>query len=298
MAGSVTPADKRGKRATFSMEHGTERGTMTAATLRNRLWLWGHQAGSHNGQFGLQGVSRVTPAEAAADFGIPNLIMVVYGNEPSPPFAPHARPMQALDRLVWSIVGDSGSTRNDARSDLDAVLALAGSCPNVCGAIMDDFFVDKPGPHGAQARHPPEDVAAFARRLHAAPRPLELWVVMYAHHLGRPVGEHLRHCDAVTFWTWQARELDRLEENFARLEAAAPAARKLLGCYMWDYGCRDGGRPMPLDRMQRQCARGLEWLKTGRIDGMIFLASCIADLDLEAVNWTRDWIREVGDEPA
>jgi hypothetical protein len=28
---------------------------------------------------------------------------------------------------------------------------------------------------------------------------------------------------------------------------------------------------------------------------MIFLASCISDLDLEAVEWTRDWIRSVAD---
>ena len=50
---------------------------------------------------------------------------------------------------------------------------------------------------------------------------------------------------------------------------------------------------------QEQCELGLEWLKQGRIDGMIFLASCICDLDLETVEWTRKWIQKVGDqEPA
>jgi len=29
---------------------------------------------------------------------------------------------------------------------------------------------------------------------------------------------------------------------------------------------------------------------------MIFLASCICDLDLEAVEWTRAWIDQVGNE--
>jgi hypothetical protein len=47
--------------------------------------------------------------------------------------------------------------------------------------------------------------------------------------------------------------------------------------------------------MQKQCLLGLEWLRKGRIEGMIFLASCICDLNLEAVEWTRNWIREVGD---
>jgi len=35
----------------------------------------------------------------------------------------------------------------------------------------------------------------------------------------------------------------------------------------------------------------------GRIEGMIFLASCICDLPLDAVEWSRRWIAKVGDEP-
>jgi hypothetical protein len=83
-----------------------------------------------------------------------------------------------------------------------------------------------------------------------------------------------------------------LEEGFTKAEQAAPKARKVLGCYMWDYGDE---KPIPLPLMQKQCQLGLEWLRTGRIEGMIFLASCICDLNLEAVEWTRNWIREVGD---
>ena len=103
---------------------------------------------------------------------------------------------------------------------------------------------------------------------------------------------YLSKVDVVTYWTWQAKDLDRLEEGFAKAEQAAPRARKVLGCYMWDYGDE---KPIPLSLMQQQCQLGLEWLRTGRIEGMIFLASCICDLNLEAVEWTRKWIREVGD---
>jgi hypothetical protein len=53
---------------------------------------------------------------------------------------------------------------------------------------------------------------------------------------------------------------------------------------------------MPLDLMQHQCELGLRWLRQGRIGGMIFLASCLCDLDLEAVMWTRDWLSQEGDE--
>ena len=51
---------------------------------------------------------------------------------------------------------------------------------------------------------------------------------------------------------------------------------------------------MPIASMAEQCRQGLAWLKTGEIDGMIFLASCICDLNLETVEWTRRWIAEVG----
>jgi hypothetical protein len=110
-----------------------------------------------------------------------------------------------------------------------------------------------------------------------------------------PAQEHLAACDVVTFWTWAARNLPDLERNFAKAEALAPHAKKVLGCYMWDYG--GGGKTIPVEQMKFQCELGLRWLKEGRIAGMIFLASCICDMGLEAVEWSRRWIREVGDGP-
>jgi hypothetical protein len=62
---------------------------------------------------------------------------------------------------------------------------------------------------------------------------------------------------------------------------------------MWDYGRKS---PMPLDVLRDLYGLGLDWLRQGRIEGMIFLASCICDLELEAVEWTREWIAKIGDE--
>jgi hypothetical protein len=64
--------------------------------------------------------------------------------------------------------------------------------------------------------------------------------------------------------------------------------------YMWNYGEK---KPMSVDLMRHQCELGLMWLQEAKIEGMIFLASCICDLDIEAVEWTRAWIARVGDEP-
>jgi len=262
-------------------------------SIRDHLWLWGHEAGSHNGRFGIPGSSSITPTEAARYMGIPNLIMVAFGGRPEPPFAQHALPMRSLARVVWSIVGDSSSTRNDDSPDMEEVIALAAEFPNVTGAMMDDFF-HKPNEHGAVARYSAQQVAGFRQRLHGAPRPLDLWVVLYAHDLDLPIGDHLGQADVVSFWTWKSEDLGHLPGNFARAEALAPGARKVVGCYMWDYGA---SQPMPVERMAYQCETGLQWLKEGRIEGMIFLASCICDLGLEAVEWARRWIADVGGQP-
>jgi len=117
--------------------------------------------------------------------------------------------------------------------------------------------------------------------------------VLYTHQLGLPVAPYLAQCDVVTLWTWRSEDLAGLAANMERLEKTAPSIRKVLGCYMWDYGDK---KPMPLDRMRSQCETGIRWLREGRIEGMIFLASCICDLGLEAVEWAREWIRSVGSE--
>lgn len=253
----------------------------------DKTWLWAHPAGSHNGKYRLPGDSTITPHEAAQRMGIDNLIMVVYGNRPEPPFDGEMAKLADLDRVVWSIVGDSSSVRNDRATDLEEVCRLAGEYPNVCGAIMDDFFLGEPASDGRQARYGRDDLRRFHRTLHAQPCPLDLWVVMYDQLLGRPLEPYLAECDVITFWTWEAENLADLEENLARLESMAPGQRKVLGCYLWDYGHGGGGREVPPKLMEKQCRLAGRWLEAGRIEGVIFLASCICDLDIAAVDYVR-----------
>jgi len=67
------------------------------------------------------------------------------------------------------------------------------------------------------------------------------------------------------------------------------------GSHDGNYNLPRPSRMTPVEGMARQCELGLTWLQSGRIEGMIFLASCICDLEVPAVEWTRDWIRRVGD---
>lgn len=271
------------------------KGGAVTGTIRDALWIWGQEAGcfhrNRNNCWNLPGMSRMTPAEGAFYMGVPNIMMVRFANQPMPPFRPHSIPLRPLKRIVWSIIGDSASTDNDRQPDLQEVITLAEDFPNLTGAIMDDFFRNDPA---APARFTAEQVEGFRRQLHSAGRPLDLYVVVYSRNLALPIRKYLDSVDVITFWTWQAKELEALESNFRRLEELSPQKRKVLGLYMWDFGA---GAPMPLAAMEYQCRLGLEWLRKGRAEGLIFLASCIADLELDAVEYARRLIAQVGDEP-
>jgi hypothetical protein len=266
--------------------------------VRDKFWIWGHVAGSHNGQYGLPRTSRMTPAEGAFYLDVPNLIFVAYPDQKEPCkmlpepalYDEYAISFRPLKRVVWSIVGAGGHVNQNG---LQSLQQLAQKFPNIVGTQMDDFFRNTldGGKTGALT---PGELSYIQDKLNVGGRKIDLWVTLYHTDLRSDLSQYLAHVDVVTYWTWDAKDIDGLEEGFAQAEKAAPNARKVLGCYMWDYGSRS---PMPIAMMEKQCTLGLEWLRNRRIDGMIFLASCICDMGLEAVEWTRNWIAKVGSEP-
>jgi hypothetical protein len=253
-------------------------------TLRDRFWIWSHVAGSYKGIFGLPD-SRMTPVEGAVYLGVPNVLFIRFHEKPEMPFDQYAIAFRPFKRVVWSLVGASGQSSEEERKH---VLDLAGRFPNIVGFIMDDYF--HPDGSGSLSVEQLKDLRS---QLVIGGKRHDLCVVLYQHQLELPVSKQLEFCDKVTFWTWKAKDLDKLESSFERLEKLAPKQGKLLGCYLWDFG---GKKPMPLELMKKQCELGRRWLKKGRIEGMIFLGSNVCDLELEAVEWTRKWIAEVGSE--
>jgi hypothetical protein len=261
------------------------------ATVQDKLWLWGHDAGAHNEGWGLPRPSRITPTEAAFYLGIPNLVMVRYRGRPPLPFDQYALPFRALKRVIWSVVGAGGQT--DARERAH-VLDLAVRHPNITGVMLDDFFgSEQPAQGDAPAALPPGQLRDLRNHLTVGGRRLRLWAVLYEHQLENPLAPYLELLDVVSVWTWDSEKLKGLEANLERLEHVAPRCGRVLGCYLWDYGMK---RPIPLDLVRHQCELGRDWLRQGRIEGMIFLASCLCDLELEAVEWTRNWIARVGEQ--
>jgi hypothetical protein len=401
-------------------------------TVRDRLWVWAHAVGSYDNAYGLPANSRLAPVDGARYLGVPNLILIRYGDHPRPPFEEYAAPFRSLDRVFWSVTGAGGVTSEEERAH---VFRLAAGMPNLVGLFMDDFFhlagnelpqwlaandptfpvtyavklpepvaatrleltqsdwhtgdyrsaafaVDLPdgadtwrelaqgllpnqpaataqvtlpglptaairlrflGTHDlkdarscglrrlrlwagdqevslnqataeASSTYPgfdpqaaiqseiadarpapaaltPEDLRSLRQRLVIGDRRLDLAVTLYTHQLSPRILPHLESCDVVSLWTWKAQDLHHLESNFARFRELAPTQRVLLGCYLWDFGT---GQPMPLELMKRQTELGLQWLRAGQVEGLIFLATNVLDLGLETVAWTREWIAAAG----
>jgi hypothetical protein len=246
--------------------------------ILDSIWLWCHSAGSYNGRWEVPGESNISPVEAAAYFGIKNSIMVVFDNKPLPPFENYARQFSNMDKLVWSVIGDAGSKRNNDESDLQPVLNLKKSMPNLCGAIMDDFF--------GNGRDNLEAVKNIAKKLHTVG--LELWVVLYDHQLDHPnLKEFLDCCDVINFWTWRPENLSNLEDNLANIRNLAPDKDIAQGIYLYDF---EGGEVLDSDTMQKQCDIARAQYMKGLIRDIVILGSPLVGMEVKTVEWCQKWI--------
>ena len=259
-------------------------------TLRDSLWIWGHDAGCHHKGAGLQwkipGENKMGPAEAAEYLGIPNCCRVVFEGSPATPFDEESRKLSYFRNVVWSITGDVSSVRNsDGNDDLAEVIRQAKMFGNVTGGVLDDFF----RPAQKDARMSLERMREVRDTLHSFERPLELWLVYYAALFDIDYSKYLDLVDVLTFWSWTSEELARAEENLERMCVLAHGKKCYAGCYLYNYGdCRE----LTDDEMKFQLELYLEMWKSAKIDGIIFCSNNIVDTGVNSINILRQWLAE------
>jgi len=316
------------RRALFGLMTITAAGTLLAAdapkkhTVRDRLWIFAVHDGAVDEYLELgnvRGGSRMTPAEGAFWLGVPNLMLIRHREMPPTPglerwraktrFEQYAISFEPLDRVVWSVVGSGGK---GGMSELPHVIPLAKKFPNFTGIYLDDFIVDaKKQPDGRMLGRPalsPEDMKRAREQLKAVGRPMEIWITLYTHEINSsrktaypvfrgcepPLAGFLDQFDVLTLWTWNSDELRELETNLVALEKVAPKKSRIaLGIYLWDFF---NHKPVPLDLMEHQCELGLRWLRERRISDMIFLSNNVLDVGLPSAEFTRNWIKKVGNQ--
>ena len=264
----------------------------TDGTVRDRFWIFCCPA---NTDFrSLQRRSVMSPAEGAFYLDVPNIIMVQASkseaqyNRFEMPFDQYALALRPLKRVAWSVVGSGGFTAPDETAH---VLELAERTPNVCAVMLDDFFrADPTG--GRHAAWTVDELRDLRGRVQGMAEPLDILVTYYYRRfLDLPLDDYLALIDVVTLWGG-ATDLPELDATLAAVEERMPGKRIMQGLYMFDFGSQE---PVSVELMEHQCETGLRWLREGRIEGMIFLSNTVADLGFPSVEWTRAWVRDVGD---
>lgn len=251
------------------------------STVREFMWAWGHAVNAHRQGWGIQQDSTMTPAAGADYLGVSNLLMVL------PPSREEARAVAEFRRVIWQ---QKFKPNFEFKENLETIWTLAQSHPNIEGIIIDDLTSVEILERGMQPGH----LEALRNALNRKTLPFDLWGVLYSMNFDLPqLADYLRLLDVISFWTWKSNDLAQLDTNFAHCRKLAQGKPIMLGLYMYDFGQK---QVMPVERMKFQCEKALTWLKNGQIAGMIFLATCNTDLNLKAVEWTRQWIQEVGDE--
>ena len=69
-------------------------------SLKDKMWIWAHETGSHDQGWNTPAPWRMTPVEGAFYLGLDNLIMVRYEGKPAPPYDQYARPFRPLRQFV------------------------------------------------------------------------------------------------------------------------------------------------------------------------------------------------------
>jgi hypothetical protein len=267
-------------------------------TVRDRLWVFCNPVNADYGIVLKRSV--ISPFESAVYMGVPNIIMVNQYPEAGqegwykpwePPFELYAFPLKVLKRVVWSIVGAGGVTKDSERQ---RVLAMAHHTTNFVGVFLDDFF--REAGSGNMASLTLDQMREIQKQPKGSDKKLDLYVTLYTNQLNSAISDYLKLIDVVTLWTWETAELANLEKNLTKLERLAPKSRVLLGCYTTDYDKNrtPGWTALPVPKMQHQCKTGLRWLREGRIEGIIIYGNFL-DLNWEVVEWTREWVQKIGD---
>ena len=267
-------------------------------TVRDRLWVFCNPV---NGDYEyVRKRSVMSPLESAVYLGVPNMIMVNQYPEPGqegwfkpwePPFDQYAFPLKIEKRVVWSIVDAGGVSKDWER---EQVLAMARRTPNIVGVFMDDFFSDEPGAKVASLTL--NELQAVQQQLKGHGKKLDLYVTLYTQMLNRPIAEYLRLIDVITLWTGETAEIANLDANLASVKKIIPGSRILLGCYTAEYDKKRTPMwlPLPVPAMKHQCEVGLRGLRDRRIEGIIIYGNFF-DLGWDSVEWTREWVRRVGE---
>ncbi len=258
--------------------------------FRDLLWVWGIPSITGGSEQTLATFAQASPAQRAELLGVPNMVMAGAG---LPNDSSLGRKLTSdvahLGRIVWETTPDGEGIGPPYvyEQRMAQIRQLYDEFPHIEGILLDDMSTGKID-KGFKPQHI-RDIRALLPGKYEA---VKTWGVVYTMSFDRPdMDDYIHELDVINLWTWHAKDVVDLEKNVAHCEQVAPDKPIVVGLYLYDYG---GGRRIPLDLLQSQCETVLSLAQAGRIEGVVFLT--IND-DREALEWTANWIEQVGDQP-
>ena len=250
----------------------------------DKLWNWGHLAGSHNKITGFD--CKMSPVDFSKEYGIKNSFIVSYGGNIQPPFDTVAEDMWELSSVVWSVLGD-GSTPlpEDDLGFTEDILRLSGRFPNLTGGVVDDFFSP-----ARMERFTPEVLKKIKKSLND--KGLDFWCVLYNMQLDMELSGYMECFDGITFWIWQCENIPNADEYFEKLKSIAKDRRLMLGVYLMDY-C-ELFKQMDSALFEMQLEKYFSLLERGEIEGIVFCSNTVGDAPIETNRIMKKYIEKYG----
>ena len=265
--------------------------------IRDLMWVWGgtpKRVVIDPPERTLANFVQATTIQRMKLLGVPNVIGCGYGlpTDDKTAWAITREWQNSADRLTWEIQTDDGLhkppfsyARTAAR-----VRRLVRDYPKVKAVLLDDM-TSQSVKAGFRAEH----VQALVKALAAEKQDIKTWGVVYTMNMRQKekgVHEIIKALDVINVWIWHSnRDIPKLEPDIEYLEKHFPGKPIVLGLYLYNYG---GGRgPIPPKLLEQQCEVALKLAHEKRIIGMVFLT---INNDPEALQWTADWIKKVGNQ--
>lgn len=253
--------------------------------LIDKLWNWGHLAGVHNSIIGYD--CKMTPVEFAKEYGIKNSFIVSYGGDIQPPFDNIAKDFSDLNKIVWSVLGDSSTPLPEHElGNTPDIINIANKTENLVGGVVDDFF----SPERMQ-RFTPEVLKKIKDALNE--KGLSFWCVLYDMQLDLDLEKYMECFDGITFWIWECANIINMEEYLLKLKKIAKEKPIMLGVYLLDYSKEQTEMDTPLFKIQLERYFGL--LKANDIEGIVFCSNTVGDAPLESNRILKEYIAKYGD---
>lgn len=252
--------------------------------LIDKLWNWGHLAGSHNEITGFE--CHMSPCGFADEYGIKNAFIVSYGGNIKPPFDEKAKEFSSLDKVIWSVLGDASSPLPEHElGNTNDILDVLDVADNIVGGVVDDFFSPE-----RMKRFTPEVLMKIKKALND--RGLTFSCVLYNNQLELDLEKYIECFDCITFWIWECENIPHMDEYLDKLFKISKGKPVMLGVYLMDY-CKLYTQ-MDSRLFEWQLEKYFEMLASKTIEGIVVCSSTVGDAPLETNRILKDYINRYG----